>query len=184
MIKSIIPECYIDTCLINVLLRTDVGNKGVNHGKGNSATAKKMQEKFYNSFSLGIIDKDKRQIDYLNEFVVINKTIKDFSLLYKHKEKHHYFIQLCPESENWICNVSEEIGINLTNQYELPNSPTLLAEYTKDVDSKTDPKFIRLFKDIVRQSEEINFEPVLKLKHWLRILVDDNYHVDINELEK
>jgi len=184
MLKNVIPECYIDTCLINVLLRADAGSRGVNHGKGNSAAAKKMQEKFYDAFSLGIIDKDKREIDYLKKFLLINDTIKDFSLLYKHKEKHHYFIQLCPESENWICNVSGEIGIDLLGMHKLPTTPSLLAEYTKDVESKTDYRFIRLFKDIVRQSEEINFEPVLKMRHWLRILVDNNYQADINELMK
>jgi hypothetical protein len=184
MLKAVIPECYIDTCLINVLLQADAGKRGVNHGKGNSAAAKKMQEKFPDRFSLGIIDKDKREIDYLKKFSLINDTIKDFSLLYKHNEIHHYFIQICPESENWICNVSNEIGINLVQHHGLPNIPSLLADFTKDVESKTDYRFIRLFKHIVTQSEQTNFEPVLKLRNWLRLLIDNNYTVRIEDLKK
>ena len=183
MLKNVIPECYIDTCLINVLLETS-GKNGVNHGKGNSATAKKMQEKYHDSFSIGIIDKDKRAIEYLNSFSLINNTIEDYSLLYKHNDIHHYFIQLCPESEDWICNVSREIGIDLRQEHGLPDTPLSLASHTKEVDSKTDYRFIGLFKHIVRKSEEVNFEPVLKLKNWLRILVDNNYQVDINELQR
>ena len=64
--KCIIPECYIDSCLIEVLLVED--RDFVNHHKGNGKVAKEMQENFESEFCLGIIDEDKEQLDYLKMF--------------------------------------------------------------------------------------------------------------------
>lgn len=60
----IIPECYIDTNLVETLVFTG----GCNHQKGCNQVAKVMQEKFANRFAVGIIDADKRRPSYLNEF--------------------------------------------------------------------------------------------------------------------
>lgn len=55
----IIPECYIDTNLVETLIITD----GCNHQKGCNTVVKTMQQKFANAFSVGIIDEDKRQVE-------------------------------------------------------------------------------------------------------------------------
>ncbi|MES2701057.1 MAG: hypothetical protein V4649_00370 [Bacteroidota bacterium] len=183
MIKAVIPECNIDTNLVNTFLGVE-GKRGANHTKGVSTVSKKMQEKFSNSFSLGIIDKDKKEIAYLKEFEVLAGSIAEHSILYKHRTKHHYFIQLCPESEDWICSISKALGIDLESKHKMPSLPKQLGEITKKVVSKEDQKFTGLFKDILKRSEETNFEPVLKLRNWLRILVRDTYQADINELRK
>ena len=47
----IIPECYIDTNLVETLIITD----GCNHQKGCNTVVKTMQQKFANAFSVGII---------------------------------------------------------------------------------------------------------------------------------
>ena len=57
----IIPECYIDTNLVETLIITD----GCNHQKGCNTVVKTMQQKFANAFSVGIIDEDKRQVSFL-----------------------------------------------------------------------------------------------------------------------
>lgn len=185
MLKAIIPECYIDTNLIDVLLQ-NAEKKGVNHGKGNSSVATKMKNIFPDEFAVGIIDKDEKDIDYLkDEFEIVNDKIATYAILFKHKTRHHYIIQLCPVSETWICNVCKEVKIDLTgSDYKLPNNPIELGYKTKKVSSKYDPTFRLLFKTIVKKSEESNFEPVVKLKGWLRLLVDDNYKVDLSELKK
>ena len=60
----IIPECYVDTNLVETL----VCKAGCNHQKGCNQVAKVMQEKFADRFAVGIIDADKRKPGYLNNF--------------------------------------------------------------------------------------------------------------------
>ena len=60
----IIPECYVDTNLVETL----VCSGGCNHQKGCNQVAKVMKEKFANRFAVGMIDADKRRPGYLNEF--------------------------------------------------------------------------------------------------------------------
>ncbi len=60
----IIPECYIDTNLVETLSCRD----GCNHQKGCNQVAKIMKEKFADRFAVGIIDADKRTPGYLREF--------------------------------------------------------------------------------------------------------------------
>lgn len=57
--KCIIPECYIDSCLAEVLLIAD--KDYVNLHKGNDKVAKEMQDNFKDDFCTGIIDEDKEQ---------------------------------------------------------------------------------------------------------------------------
>lgn len=59
--KSVIPECCVDSCLFDVLLNFE--KESVNHTKGNATVLKKMQSKFANLFCLGVIDKDRRDLD-------------------------------------------------------------------------------------------------------------------------
>ena len=61
----IIPECYVDTNLIETLVPTA---KGYNHQKGCNNVVKVMKEKLSDKFAVGIVDKDKRQVSYVNEF--------------------------------------------------------------------------------------------------------------------
>lgn len=48
----IIPECYVDTNLVETL----VCPGGCNHQKGCNQVAKVMQDKFANRLAIGIID--------------------------------------------------------------------------------------------------------------------------------
>jgi hypothetical protein len=67
----IIPECYIDTNLVETL----VCPAGCNHQKGCNQVAKVMQEKFADRFAIGMIDADKRRPGYLvhTKNVMLNK---------------------------------------------------------------------------------------------------------------
>lgn len=55
--KCIIPECYVDSCLIEVLLNAE--KDYVNHHKGNGKFAREMKDNFNDDFCIGIIDEDK-----------------------------------------------------------------------------------------------------------------------------
>ena len=63
-----VPECYVDTNLVESLLETD----GVNHQKGCNTVVNTMKGKVLNDgFAVGIIDSDKRQPSYVKEFTEI-----------------------------------------------------------------------------------------------------------------
>lgn len=91
----IIPECYIDTNLVETLIITD----GCNHQKGCNTVVKTMQQKFANAFSVGIIDEDKRQVSYVKEFSEIARTPS--LRLKKHGSKSHYLIMVI-SCNGWI----------------------------------------------------------------------------------
>jgi hypothetical protein len=181
--KSVIPECNIDSCLFNVLLQ--FGKDGVNHTKGNTTVVKKVIEKFDDLFCVAIIDKDRRDIDFIvKECEKIElKNTDDYFLFFKRNGKNHYFIQIVPVVEKWILKVADELGIKLSD-FDI-NALTLreLNYITKTTDSKNDERFKKLFREFVRKSEEINFEPVLKLRNIVRYILEKQFNADINELK-
>lgn len=182
--KSVIPECFIDSNLFNVLLNFE--KESVNHTKGNGTVITKMEKKFSNLSCIGIIDKDKRDLHQIkaNYDRIAIETVDEYFILYKHKKINHYIIQIVPEIETWICSVVKRLQINFEiDSYNISFiSPKELAGITKNVDRKTDPRFRALFKEIMKKSIEDNFLPVLKLKSIIVKILNDNYTVDINEL--
>ncbi len=74
---DIIPECYIDTNLIETILNTKgCYTEGVNHQKGCNTVVKTMNDpkKLKNEFALGIVDADKQQPSYVEACAVIART--------------------------------------------------------------------------------------------------------------
>lgn len=139
--------------------------------------AKEMKDSFADDFCVGIIDEDrnKNELDYLKEFDLMNET--NSLKLWKHKDKHHYIIQLRPVIENWIISACRDVGITLKS-YGLPESLKDLLRLTKAVTSKRDQRFIQLFKDLLKKESV----PVLQLKQWLEYLKTNKYNADINQL--
>lgn len=168
----IIPECYVDTCFIETL----VPNKGgYNHQKGCPAVGKVMQEKFKDKFAVGIIDKDKKVIKYLEEFNLEIET--DSLLLLKHKEKHHYIIQIEPAAEKFILEAASSIGVDLC-QYGLVNDLEGLKTYTKKQTSKNDPNLKNAFNAIKNAS-------ICKiLSQWIGHLYEHQFATSMEELKK
>lgn len=169
----VIPECYVDSCLIETIL--NAGKNHVNHQKGNGTVVKTMREEFSNSFCIGIIDEDKKPIDYLKEFD--EKKSDEFLKLWKHKEKHHYIIQIRPVVEDWFLKLCNAKGINLT-EYDLPNGGKELLRKSKSVSSKMDDRFIRLFKRLINE----NSEPIVRLRKWVEFLNRNKYNSNLDLL--
>lgn len=172
--SCVIPECYVDSCLIEVLLFADRNH--VNHQKGNGNVANEMKEKFGNDFSVGIIDEDREPLEYLSEFELINES--KYLKLWKHGTRNHYLIQIRPVIEKWIIGLCAEYGIFLKN-FDLPENWIDLARISKSVTSKRDQRFIKLFKKM----REIGIEPILQLQRWVVYLKENKYNPDINELK-
>jgi len=166
----IIPECYVDTNLIETLVSPQ---KGYNHQKGCGTVTKVMKERFSDDFALGIIDKDKKEIDYLKEFSEV--CIKGNLILHKHESKHHYIIQINPAIEQFILNAVNKVGIQL-EEYDLPDSLEALKKVSKSVNSKNDQRFKKLFKDIRKLGDnELNI-----LSSWVEYLKKTTYKADLD----
>jgi hypothetical protein len=171
---SILPECFVDTNLIETLVPPA---KGYNHQKGCGKIAKIMQEKFHDRFALGVIDKDKKELKYAQEFdLIIDKG--DIQLFrHKEKNKHHYLIFILPAAEEWIIKNTEIAGI-LLEDYGLPSGLRDLLRISKKVTSKHDCRFKQLFhtlKNSRTQSIEI-------LSEWIQYLKENNYKSDMKKL--
>ena len=166
----IIPECYVDTNLIEALVPPQ---RGYNHQKGCPAVAKCMKEKFGDKFAVGITDKDKRELKYLEEF---NLLANDESIyLYKHKEKPHYIIQVSPAVEDFILNAVAELGIEL-KEHQIPSDLESMKKETKKIDAKSSVKYRNLFKNLKKAS---TFK---KLANIVRYLKEKQYRADDTEL--
>ena len=175
MDNHIVPECYIDTMLIQILVPPQ---KRYNHQHGCFDVSNEMELKgLKDKFAVGIIDNDKKKAKYLSGFDLIEK-IGDSLTLLKHKNKHQYCIEITPAVEVFILKVCEEIEINLA-EYGLPNELRELKRITKSLTTSKDERFTKLFK----QMKECENEKVKKLIHWISLLKKDNYQVDINELK-
>jgi hypothetical protein len=133
--------------------------------------------KLRDEFAVGIIDNDKRQVKYLEEFEEIDK-VEGSLILWKHKNKSHFIIQICPALEKWILNICESEGINL-NELGLSSELETLKYYTKSLSGIKDEKLLKLFKRI---NSLVNNSSVKKLKNWIELLKEKNYQVDINDL--
>jgi hypothetical protein len=171
---AVIHECFIDTNLIETLVRPN--GSGYNHQHGCATVAKKMKERFANDLALGIIDKDKNEIDYLKEFELIIQ--KGNLSLYKHTTRHHYIVQISPAIESFILENVKLAEINLQD-FDLPSDFNAFKKSTKETRSKNDDKFKRLFKAINNAgSREFNL-----LASWIRHLKDNPYKVDFDYLK-
>lgn len=143
---DIIPECYIDTNLVETLLNIKgCWIDGVNHQKGCNTVTKTMMTIKKDSFALGVIDTDKRMPSYVEEFNMIGSS-KHLSLM-KHKDKDHFLLMIKPAMDTLILACVAELGVDLA-EYDLTSNLKAFTDITKDVDSKKDPRFKHLFKDI------------------------------------
>lgn len=166
MDNHIIPECYLDTNLMESLLPT---NKGYNHQKGCHTVTKVMRERFNDSFAVGILDKDKVPVTYLKDFVKITECNIE---LYKHKSKYHYLI-LHPPLEKWIISECQQIGLSLQD-YELHSDFKDLMRITKVSTSKNDIRFKSLFIALKKN----NAKGIIQLFEWTNYLINNPYNAD------
>lgn len=172
----VMPECYIDTALIETIVPPD-NQRGYNHQMGCNKVANKMQNDLKDDFALGIIDKDKRSIKYIDEFILITNVKNLF--LYKHLKRQHYIIQIYPAIERFILESCSEVDIDLS-AYGLENDLEKLKQKTKKQTSKRDPQLINLFKELkIRNASQI-----VTLTKWINYLKINNFHSQLEEIKQ
>ena len=167
----IIPECYIDTNLVETLIATE----GCNHQKGCNTVVNTMKRRFGDKFAVGIIDHDKRQVGYVSEFIEIAHT--DSLSLKKHKDNFHYLIMISPAMDGFILKCADELEIHV-EEYGFSSCLKSFTSITKSITSKDDPNFKKLFK-VLRKSSEM-----VILKKWLEYLKCNQYRCDVEILKR
>ena len=177
MDNHIVPECYIDTMLVQTLVPPKKKSR-YNHQHGCFAVSNEMElYSLKDKFALGIIDNDKKKAKYLSKFIEIDN-VENVLKLYKHKELHQYYIEVSPAMEVWILKVCDQEKIDMKTEFQLPQNLKELKRVTKSQTTLNDKRFIDLFLKFKRS----NNKSVLKLESWITLLKEENYNVDLNDL--
>ncbi len=175
MEDNFVVECFFDTILIKAILKT----KKINHKKGCPNVVKEIESgKLKDDFAVGIIDRDKREFDYIKDkFNEIEKF--DNLVLLKHKTKQHYFILIVPAIESWILKVAEEGGVNI-EKFGLSKDLNKLKQETKTMYAEKNQNLLNLCKQLVGSEGKT----IKKLADWLNYLYIENRNADINKLKE
>lgn len=158
------PECFVDTNLIEYLL-----NAGVNHQHCCSKVVGQLKSTFANKFAIGIIDKDKVQLGYIQECDIIATT--EHLTLMKHHERHQYLITIAPAVDKFVLDCAQEQMVDV-KAFGLPSELIKFTKESKSVSSNTDPRFKSLFAAIRNNSE------IHSLKMALKYLCENQYSSD------
>lgn len=165
----VIPECYVDTNLIEFLL-----DAPVNHQHCCSKVVATLENKYSGSFAIGIIDRDKVKMGYISKCDKISATYH--LTLFKHKEQPQYLITISKAVDQFILDSSADQGVNPTS-FGLPSKMSDFTKESKSVTSNKDPRFKSLFKALMNNQEFRN------LRASLKYMVATTYNIDIDTLK-
>ncbi|MBO4918328.1 MAG: hypothetical protein J5374_10670 [Bacteroidales bacterium] len=167
---DVIPECYVDTNLVEYLL-----GAGVNHQHSCSKVVGQLKSTFADRFAVGIIDKDKVELGYIKECSVIAHT-RHLTLM-KHNEKPQYLITVAPAIDRFVLDCAQDSGAD-TKDYGIPSGLKDFTEISKSITSNTDPRFKALFAALTDNQE------IKLLRSTLKYLSENKYNADIASLKR
>lgn len=165
---NVLPECYVDTNLIEYLL-----DAGVNHQHSCSKVVGQLNTTFADSFAVGIIDKDKVELGYVKECNLIANT--EHLILLRHNTRPQYLVMVSPAIDGFILDCARKEGVD-PQIFGIPADLKGFTRVSKAVTSNTDPRFKKLFA-LLKENSEIS-----ALCSALRYLCENKYNVDINTL--
>lgn len=141
-----VPECYFDTVLLKKLLQT---NKRLMHRKGcNNVVNDLDNDRLKDSFAVALIDKDKRELNYLSSCKIIYSA--DKIILWKHRDRLQFVIQLDPPLEQWVLEVLDENGLKIEYFGYSADFKKLKKQIKNDIDNEKDNKLNKLINAIVK----------------------------------
>lgn len=167
---DVMPECYVDTNLIEYLL-----DAGVNHQHCCSKVVGQLTTTFADRFAIGIIDKDRVELGYLGRCDVIART-RHLTLM-KHREKCQFLITVAPAIDRFVLDCSKECGVK-TEDYGIPSGLKAFTDISKCVTSNTDKRFKALFAAINNNPE------ICTLRNTLKYLIEKKYNTDLEYLKQ
>ena len=180
-----VPECFFDTVLFKKILQTD---KRLKHTKGCFNVVNRFREVkgkkgdlFDSPFGLGMVDKDKKELDFLKNECNEKKVIRlKMLLVWKHKTKNHYIIQLEPPLEKWIVQIMDEYNLKIEDFGYSRIYKKLKDEIKNDIDNEKDSNLNKLVNTFVN----LNHPVIKNLKTILLYFKDKTINADIEELRK
>ena len=165
---DVMPECYVDTNLIEYLL-----NAGVNHQHCCSKVVGQLNTTFADRFAIGIIDKDKVQLGYLSECNIIVQS--KHLTVYKHCQRCQYLITINPAIEGFVLDCAKDLEV-IPESFGLSSQLKEFTKISKSVTSNTDARFKSLFASLSNHSE------IMILKKLLVYLCENKYQSSIDEV--
>lgn len=176
-----IPECFFDTIFFKKILNT---NARLKHTKGCFNVVNRFRDingkkgDLFDSFGVGMVDKDKRELDYLGSCDEIFSD--EYLILWKERGKHHYIIQITSPLELWVLRILNDVNKQIA-QFGFESSPKTLKRQIKDnIDSEKNEKLNALILFIVNSEHQA----IRKLRIILVYLSTMNYEVDIEKLKE
>lgn len=166
---DVMPECYVDTNLIEYLL-----NAGVNHQHCCSKVVGQLNTTFADKFGIGIIDKDKVQLGYLAECDLIVQS-KHLSI-YRHRQRSQYLITIKPAVDGFILDCAKDLDV-FPEAFGLPSELREFIKISKSVTSNADYRFKSLFASLAKHSE------IQALKKLLVYLCENRYQSSLDEIK-
>lgn len=165
---NVLPECYVDTNLIEYLL-----DAAVNHQHCCSKVVGQLNSTFADRFAIGIIDRDKVELGYIRECDEIAKT--GHLTLMKHRTRPQFLITIAPAVDLFVLDCAKTQGIDLKS-YDIPSDLKGFTKVSKSITSNTDSRFKRLFAAIKDNPE------IVALKQTLVYLSTMQYGTKENQL--
>lgn len=176
---SIMPECYIDTKLLKILVPP---KERYNHQKGCTTITSMMQKNLKDKFAVGIVDRDKIELAYAKEFDLLCEVPQSLQL-YKHKnpQKHHYLIFIVPAMEKWILETVKIANLKLAD-FGLPNNLNELRAITKTATSEENNFYSQNINQLFQALKTVNPVTIAVLSFWITELKNKNYSLNLQKL--
>lgn len=161
MSKFILPECYADTTLIEVL-----GYHKSNHIKGIGQVINVLDKSFNNKLGIGFVDKDKngKSKRENTEYILILKSAHSNSLILKQKPKTKNYLIEHPNLEKWLFNMGNDLSIDL-DKFNVQDLLTNKEKYKSQniyIDSK--------FRNFINALAQKPNSPLQTVKNWIEEL--------------
>lgn len=150
----ILPECYADTLLIEVL-----GFEKPNHQLGIGQVKNALDKSFKNSKAVGIIDNDKKKPTDFAEFIM---DVETAGIQRRFKENtRHTLLVINPAFENWIFENAEAVKVD-PSKYGFRTQ-----KYFRDIcknENASENQQLKQFLNTLKQKKAPGF---IQLKTWI-----------------
>ncbi len=155
---NIVPECYADTRLVEILTES----KKCNHQKNIGQVANEFLTRLKDISCLGIVDDDKKSIPkyFTEEFQVVTEVAG--LKLHKHKERSQFLIYISPALESWLLTAASMVKLN-PSDFGLDDEMQMLKSTTKSMHLAKNQDFTRFIKALVKKEAP----SIILLKKWL-----------------
>lgn len=159
---NILPECYVDTNLIEYLMHGTVS-----HQQGCNQVVGTLKRRFSDRFAVGVIDKDKVKVGYLAECELVIET--DHLCVLKHKELPHFLITVKPAIDRFLLDCAKRQGVR-PDSFGIPSQLKAFTKQSKKETSNHDSAFRNLIIALKDDSE------IVFLGKTLRYLQECQYN--------